>query len=111
MVDNLDGPSGSLPDPALWDYDTGPWQDDGLQRYTTSPDNVRLDGQGHLVIQARQTPEGYTSARPVTRGKLSMLYGSVGARIKFPAGQAHLAGVLGCWARTSSTSAGRSAAR
>ena len=87
VIDNFDGPAGSLPDAALWDYDTGPWQDDGLQRYTTSADNVRLDGQGHLVIQARATPQGYTSARPVTRGKLSMLYGRVSARIKFPSGQ------------------------
>jgi len=88
VVDDFDGPSGSLPNPALWDYDIGPWQDDGLQRYTNSPDNVRLDGQGNLVIQARPTPDGgYTSARPVTRGKLDMQYGRITARIKFPSGQ------------------------
>lgn len=87
VVDNFDGPAGSLPDPALWDYDLGPWQDDGLQRYTNSPDNVRLDGQGNLIIQARPVADGYTSARPVTRGKLSMQYGRVSARIKFPSGQ------------------------
>lgn len=87
IVDNFDGPKGSPPDPRLWDYDLGPWQDDGLQTYTNSPDNVRLDGEGHLVIQARPTPTGYTSARPVTRGKLEMLYGTLTARIKFPAGQ------------------------
>lgn len=87
VTDDFNGPAGAPPDPALWDYDVGPWQDDGLQRYTTSPDNVRLDGQGHLVIQARNTPEGCTSARPVTRGKLSMRYGRVSARIKFPSGQ------------------------
>lgn len=87
VVDDFEGPAGSAPNPAIWDYDLGPWQDDGLQRYTNSPDNVRLDGDGHLVIQARPTTDGFTSARPVTRGKLDMLYGRISARIKFPSGQ------------------------
>ena len=87
VFDDFNGPAGSLPNSALWDYDIGPYQDPGLQTYTKSPDNVRLDGQGHLVIQALKTPSGYTSARPVTRGKVSMLYGKVAARIKFPSGQ------------------------
>ena len=87
VFDDFVGPAGSLPDSALWDYDIGPYQDAGLQTYTNSPENVRLDGHGHLVIQARPTPTGYSSARPVTRGKLSMLYGTVSARIKFPSGQ------------------------
>jgi beta-glucanase (GH16 family) len=85
VFDDFLGPAGSLPDSALWDYDIG--QDIGLQTYTNSPDNVHLDGAGHLVIQARRTASGYTSARPVTRGKLSMLYGTMSARIKFPSGQ------------------------
>lgn len=87
VVDDFDGPAGAPPNPALWTYDLGPWRDDGLQTYTDDPDNVRLDGDGHLVIQARKTADGYTSARPVTRGKLAMLYGTVRARIKFPSGQ------------------------
>jgi beta-glucanase (GH16 family) len=87
VFDNFLGPSGSRPNSALWAYDVGPYQDDGLQRYTMSPDNVRLDGHGHLVIQALRTPSGYTSARLVTRGKLAMLYGTMTARIKFPSGQ------------------------
>lgn len=87
VVDNFDGPAGSPPDPALWDLDTGPWRDEGLQTYTDSPDNVRLDGEGHLVIQARPSANGYTSARVVGRGKLAMQYGRVSARIKFPSGQ------------------------
>jgi beta-glucanase (GH16 family) len=87
VVDNFDGPVGSPPDPALWDLDLGPWRDDGLQTYTNSPDNVRLDGDGHLVIQARPSSDGYTSARVVTRGKLPMQFGRVSARIKFPSGQ------------------------
>jgi beta-glucanase (GH16 family) len=87
VFDDFNGPAGSPPDGALWDYDVGPHQDAGLQTYTHSPENVRLDGQGHLVIQALRTPSGYTSARPVTRRKLTMLYGTMTARIKFPSGQ------------------------
>ena len=87
VFDDFQGPAGSPPNSAIWDYDIGPYQDDGLQIYTKSPDNVRLDGQGHLVIQALKTPSGYTSARLVTRGKLTMLYGKMTARIKFPSGQ------------------------
>lgn len=87
VFDDFNGPAGTLPDSRLWSYDMGVYQDAGLQAYTNSPENVRLDGQGHLVIQARQTAGGYTSARPVTRGKLNIRYGRVSARIKFPAGQ------------------------
>ena len=87
VFDDFDGRAGSLPNPALWNYDIGPHQDAGLQVYTESPDNVRLDGVGHLVIQARRTSAGYTSARAITRGKLNMHYGKVAARIKFPSGQ------------------------
>lgn len=87
VVDTFDGPANSAPDPALWGYHLGPWRDAGLQTYTDSPDNVRLDGQGNLVIQARNTPDGYTSTRLVTQDKLAMQYGVVQARIKMPAGQ------------------------
>lgn len=87
VVDTFDGPADSAPDPALWGYHLGPWRDAGLQTYTDSPDNVRLDGQGNLVIQARNTPDGYTSTRLVTQDKLEMQYGVVQARIKMPAGQ------------------------
>lgn len=89
VFDGFDGPAGSVPDPKLWDHDLGGGWGHGseLQVYTDSPDNARLDGQGNLVIEARRTPTGFTSARLVTRGKLDMLYGTVSARIKFPAGQ------------------------
>ena len=68
-------------------------RDDGLQTYTNSTDNARVDGQGHLVIQANQTANGYTSARLVTQDKLAMKYGVVQARIKMPA-DGHLAVIL-----------------
>ncbi len=87
VLDHFSGPAGSPPDPTLWGYDLGPYQDAGLQTYTNDRRNVRLDGQGHLVIQAWEAAGGYTSARPVTKGRLSMLYGTISARIKLPAGQ------------------------
>lgn len=87
VVDNFDGAANSAPDPALWGYHLGPWRDDGLQTYTDSVDNVRVDGQGHLVIQARPTADGYTSTRLVTQDRLEMQYGTIEARIKMPAGQ------------------------
>lgn len=87
VTDTFNGPAGSPPDPKLWGYHLGPWRDDGLQTYTAAPDNVRLDGQGNLVIQAQNTADGYTSTRLVTQDKLAMQYGVVQARIKMPAGQ------------------------
>lgn len=87
VVDNFNGSAGSPPDPGLWGYHLGPYRDDGLQTYTNSTDNARVDGQGHLVIQANQTANGYTSARLVTQDKLAMKYGVVQASIKMPAGQ------------------------
>ncbi|WP_231992474.1 glycoside hydrolase family 16 protein [Mycobacterium sp. 1164985.4] len=92
IVDEFSGPAGSAPDPNLWAYDVGPspekgWERGSLQTYTDSVDNVRLDGQGHLVIEARKSGSKYTSGRIVTRGKLDFQYGTINARIKFPSGQ------------------------
>lgn len=88
VVDTFDGASGSAPDDALWGYHLGPYRDDGIQTYTNYADNVRLDGQGNLVIQAHKTADGdHTSTRLVTQDKLAMQYGVVQARIKMPAGQ------------------------
>ena len=85
VIDNFNGPAGSRPNPALWSSAVG--GDAGLQTYTDSPDNVGLDGQGHLIIRALNTPDGYTSGRVVTQGNLDMLYGTMTARVKFPSGQ------------------------
>lgn len=89
VVDNFDGPAGARPDPHFWGYDLDNPSPENheLQRYTASTANVRLDGKGHLVLEALKTPTGYTSGRVVTRGKLPILYGTVTARIKFPTGQ------------------------
>lgn len=87
VFDDFDGPAGSPPNPGLWDAGVGPQRDAGLQTYTASPRNVRLDGSGHLVIDALSTPRGFTSARLTTLGKRTMQYGRVAASVKFPAGQ------------------------
>ncbi len=92
IFEDFAGPAGAPPDPGLWTYDLGSsaehgWERGSLQTYTDSPDNVRLDGSGNLVIEARKSGNDYTSARVVTRGKMSFGYGTVAARIKLPAGQ------------------------
>jgi beta-glucanase (GH16 family) len=89
VFDDFDGAEGSRPNSASWDYDPGNPSpaNHQLQNYTDSPENIRLDGQGHLVIQAIRSGNGYTSGRLVTRGKVDMLYGRLTARIKMPKGQ------------------------
>lgn len=92
VSDDFLGPAGSAPNPALWTADVGSsaehgWERGSLQTYTDSPDNVRLDGDGHLVIEARKSASGYTSGRIVTRGKMGFPFGTLVARIKFPSGQ------------------------
>jgi beta-glucanase (GH16 family) len=89
IFDDFAGPAGSPPDSAIWGYDVGGggWGSNELQVYTDSTENAYLDGQGHLLIQARRTPSGYTSARLVTRGKAEFQYGTITARIQFPSGQ------------------------
>lgn len=90
--DDFDGPAGTPPDAAFWDYDVGGsgWGNDELQFYTSRPENVALDGKGHLAIVARkETYQGrsYTSARINTQGKFEQALGRWEARIKLPAGQ------------------------
>lgn len=96
FAEDFNGPAGSPPNPDLWTIDVGPsavhgWERGSLQTYTDSAENVRLDGYGNLVIEARQPdPEAdsiYTSGRIVTRGKAAFGFGTLVARIKFPAGQ------------------------
>jgi beta-glucanase (GH16 family) len=92
VFDDFLGPAGAAPNPHHWVHDVGPspvhgWEHGSLQTYTDSPDNVRLDGYGNLVIEARRAGDGYTSGRIVTRGKLSFTYGTVVARMKLPSGQ------------------------
>jgi beta-glucanase (GH16 family) len=92
IFEDFSGPAGARPNPEYWSIDVGPssekgWERGSLQTYTDSPDNIRLDGYGNLVIEARKSGDGYTSGRLVTRGKLLFPTGTISARIKFPAGQ------------------------
>ena len=92
VFDDFSGPAGAPPNPDYWVTDIGPssvhgWERGSLQTYTDSPDNVRLDGYGNLVIEARKSGDSYTSARLVTRGKLLFPPGTISARMKLPAGQ------------------------
>jgi beta-glucanase (GH16 family) len=88
--DEFDGPAGSPPNSQLWRIETGKevWGGNGqLETNTASPDNVSLDGKGHLVITARRAAGAnqYTSGRIV--GLLPLpTYGHFVARIKMPTG-------------------------
>ena len=102
--DEFDGAAGTSVDPAKWSFDLGDgcssgicgWGNNEKEYYTNAPDNVSLDGQGHLAIVARPAvlnvscyygPCRYASGKITTRGKLAAAPGRVEARIKLPAGQ------------------------
>jgi len=89
--DEFDGPAGQLPDPTHWDFDIGTnWGNNQLEYDTDRPENVSLDGEGHLVITAREEQYNgcdYTSARIVTRDLFEPTYGLFEARIKLPVGR------------------------
>ncbi|WP_072688118.1 glycoside hydrolase family 16 protein [Rhodococcus marinonascens] len=86
--DEFDGPAGAAPNPRFWGYDLGGggWGNNEQQVYTDSRENSRLDGNGRLVVEARRSGGGFTSARLVTRGKFDFTYGLVEARIQVPSG-------------------------
>lgn len=91
-ADEFTGAAGAAPDPTSWRFDVGTgaggWGNGELQYYR--PDNAALDGDGHLVITARQEEfagSGFTSARLLTKGLREFRYGRVEARIKPPRGQ------------------------
>lgn len=89
--DEFDGATGQAPNPGTWGADVGTdWGNQQLEYDTGRPENVSLDGEGHLVITAlRESYLGsaYTSARILTKGKLELRYGRVEARIRLPAGK------------------------
>ncbi|WP_416237313.1 glycoside hydrolase family 16 protein [Streptomyces marinisediminis] len=74
--DDFEGPGGQPPAADRWiidqghSYPGGPpnWGTGEIQRYTDSPDNLALDGQGNLRITPRRDAAGnWTSARVETR--------------------------------------------
>jgi beta-glucanase (GH16 family) len=90
--DDFSGPAGNLPDPAKWTYDIGigpgqdGWGNQELQVYTNKPENVSIDGGGNLIITAKRTSSGFSSARIKTQGLFSQQYGRFEARLKTPYG-------------------------
>jgi beta-glucanase (GH16 family) len=70
--DNFAGAAGSLPSSTYWRVDTGHsypngpvnWGTSEIERYTTDPANLRLDGKGHLLITPQRDAKGeWTSGR------------------------------------------------
>jgi len=89
--DDFDGPIGQLPDTATWNFDIGTgWGNNQLEFDTDRPTNVSLDGQGNLLIIAREESfqgSNYTSARITTANKFTRKFGRIEARIQLPWGQ------------------------
>ncbi len=102
--DEFNGAAGGQPDSSSWSYTTGDGCADGIcgwgnsekETYTSSLENIVVDGQGHLAIVARVAPVGltcyygpcrYSSGKIRTIGKVLAEPGRVEARIKLPAGQ------------------------
>lgn len=90
--DGFDGAAASAPDASKWGFDLGTgaggWGNNEQQYYRA--ENAALDGQGHLVITAREEAylgSAYTSARLLTKGKYAFTHGRVEARMKLPRGQ------------------------
>jgi len=89
-IEEFDGAAGALPDPARWAYDLGNnngWGNRELETYTNLPQNVHLDGAGHLIIHVQREGATYTSARLKTQGRFSAKFGRVEARMRLPSGQ------------------------
>jgi beta-glucanase (GH16 family) len=92
--DEFDGPAGTAADASKWVYESGNgsngWGNSELEYYRTGNANGAMDGNGNLVITAKQeTTSGfqYTSARLKTQGLATWTYGHIEARIKLPSGQ------------------------
>lgn len=89
--EDFDGPAGQSPDPGSWRFDIGTdWGNAQLEYDTDRPQNVSLDGEGHLAITARrESYEGqeYTSGRITTRALFEQAYGRFSARIRLPVGR------------------------
>ena len=90
--DEFDGPAGQAPDAAKWSIDVGGsgWGNQELEYSTGRPQNVALDGAGHLAITARAEAymgKEYTSGRLNTLAHFTRAYGRFEARMQLPAGQ------------------------
>jgi len=87
--DEFNGAAGQTVNGAFWNFNTGGggWGNNELQVYTNSTNNVSMDGQGNLVINARKTgTNSWTSGRILSSGKITVRYGHIEARIQVPRG-------------------------
>ncbi|WP_440713847.1 glycoside hydrolase family 16 protein [Gordonia sp. FQ] len=89
FTEDFNGAAGAAPNSATWNYETGGggWGNNEKQTYTNSRQNSRLDGQGNLLIQARNDGGNWTSARLNTFDKFTFTYGTLTARMKMPMGK------------------------
>ncbi len=89
--EEFSGESGALPAAEAWHFDTGTdWGNNQLEYDTDRAENACLDGDGHLLITAREEQFGncsYTSARITTADLFEPKYGRIEARIQLPIGQ------------------------
>jgi beta-glucanase (GH16 family) len=89
--DEFDGPAEQSPDSTRWQFDIGTdWGNAQLEFDTDRPENVSLDGAGHLAITARREDyeeSEYTSGRINTWGRFEQARGRFEARIRLPVGQ------------------------
>lgn len=91
--DDFEGPKNAAPDAGKWKFDIGTgingWGNGEFQYYTNRPENVGMDGNGHLLITARSEAfagSNFTSARIKTQDLFAHAYGRIEARIKTPYG-------------------------
>lgn len=91
--DDFNGAAGTSPDNTRWGFDIGTgnngWGNSELEYYTSRSSNIQLDGDGKLVITAKNESyggSGFTSARIKTKDLFSQAYGRFEARIKTPSG-------------------------
>ncbi|NRA10276.1 MAG: family 16 glycosylhydrolase, partial [Myxococcales bacterium] len=97
--DEFESPAGTSPDASRWGFDIGGtgWGNAEHQYYTDRVENVATDGEGHLVITAREEtvpgsscwngPCRYSSARLKTQGRFEPQYGRIEMRAQLPFGQ------------------------
>lgn len=96
--DEFNGAAGSPVDAASWQFETGADRSGNqeLQYYTDDIANAALDGAGNLAISVHQVAAfevndrfggcAFTSARVITKNRVTCCYGWIEARIQLPVG-------------------------
>lgn len=105
--DEFNDPAGTAPNPNTWKHDLGDgslngilgWGNAESQYYTNDLGNAATDGAGNMVISIQELdpnttdlvcyygPCEYTSARLLTKNKISFEYGRIETRIQVPSGE------------------------